>query len=54
MLRDPESISLTLSVNKLSVTSEQVAEEYVILLKNHLEEEEEKIKLQQKQASNGW
>ena len=27
---------------------------YVILLKNHLEEEEEKIKLQQKQASNGW
>jgi hypothetical protein len=27
---------------------------YVILLKNHLEEEEEKIKLQQKQTSNAW
>lgn len=27
---------------------------YVILLKNHLEEEEEKMKLKQSQSSNGW
>ena len=27
---------------------------YVILLKNHLEEEEERMKAKQKQTSNGW
>jgi len=27
---------------------------YVILLQNHLEEEEEKMKAKRKQSSNGW